>query len=174
QALPHDSAALHVAGTALYVDDIPEPPGVLHCAFGHAIEGHGRLVSLDLDEVRAAPGVIAVYKADDIPGENNVGPVAHDDLLLAEAEILYPGQPLLLVAATDARAARRAARLAKVVVEPLPALVTIADARAAGAEIEATQVMTRGDAAAALAAAPHRLTGSLEMGGQEHFYLEGQ
>ena len=94
--------------------------------------------------------------------------------LLADGEILYPGQPLFLVAATGTRAARRAARLGKAVVEPRPALVTIADAKAAGSEIEATQIMARGDAGAALAAAPHRLTGTLDMGGQEHFYLEGQ
>jgi len=174
QPLPHDSADLHVAGTAAYVDDLPEPPGVLHLAFGHAEEGHATLVSLDLDEVRAAPGVVAVFTAADIPGENNVGPVVHDDRLLAEGEILYPGQPLFLVAATSTRAARRAARLGKAVFEPRPALVTIAEAKAAGSEIEATQVMARGDARAALASAPHRLTGALEMGGQEHFYLEGQ
>ena len=128
QPLPHDSADLHVAGAATYVDDLPEPPGLLHCAFGHATEGHGTLLSLDLDAVRAAPGVVAVFIAADIPGENNVGPVVHDDKLLAEGEILYPGQPLFLVAATSTRAARRAVRLGKVVAEPLPALVTIADA----------------------------------------------
>jgi xanthine dehydrogenase large subunit len=174
QPLPHDSADLHVAGAAAYVDDLPEPPGVLHLAFGHAEEGHASLVSLDLDAVRAAPGVVAVFTAADIPGENNVGPVVHDDRLLAEDEILYPGQPLFLVAATGTRAARRAARLGKAVVELRPALVTIADAKAAGSEIEETQVMARGDADAGLAAATHRLNGRLEMGGQEHFYLEGQ
>jgi xanthine dehydrogenase large subunit len=172
--LPHDSADLHVAGAAAYVDDLPEPPGLLHLAFGHATEGHATLLSLDLDAVRAAPGVVAVFKADDIPGENNVGPVVHDDRLLADGEILYPGQPLFLVAATSTGAARRAARLGKAVVEPRPALVTIADAQAAGALIEQTQIMARGDPDAALATASHRLGGSLEIGGQEHFYLEGQ
>jgi xanthine dehydrogenase large subunit len=174
QPLPHDSADLHVAGAAAYVDDLPEPPGVLHLAFGHAAEGHATLLSLDLDAVRAAPGVVAVFTAADIPGENNVGPVAHDDRLLAEGEILYPGQPLFLVAATGTRAARRAARLGKAAVEPRPALVTIADAKAAGSKIDDTQTMARGNARAALAAAPRRLSGTLEMGGQEHFYLEGQ
>ena len=174
QPLPHDSADLHVAGAAAYVDDLPEPPGLLHLAFGHAAEGHCALVSLDLDAVRAAPDVVAVFTAADIPCENNVGPVVHDDRLLAEGEILYPGQPLFLVAATGTLAARRAARLGRAVVEPRPALVTIADAKAANAEIEETQIMARGDAQAGLAAAPHRVTGTLEMGGQEHFYLEGQ
>jgi xanthine dehydrogenase large subunit len=172
--LPHDSADLHVAGAATYVDDLPEPPGLLHLAFGHSAEGHAKLVSLDLEAVRAAPGVVAVFTAADIPGENNVGPVVHDEPLLAESEILYPSQPLFLVAATSARAARRAARLGVAAVEPRPALVTIADAKAAGCEIEKTQAMSRGDAAAGLAAAANRIAGTLEIGGQEHFYLEGQ
>ncbi|MEO7827121.1 MAG: molybdopterin cofactor-binding domain-containing protein, partial [Allosphingosinicella sp.] len=172
--LRHDSAEGHVAGSALYVDDLPEAPGTLHLAFGLAADGHARLTGLDLAEVRAAPGVVAVFAAADIPGENNVGPVLHDDRLFAEDEILYPGQPLFLVAATSHRAARIAARLAKVETQPLPALVTIAQAREADSDFEEPQRMGRGDARAALESAPHRLSGSLEMGGQEHFYLEGQ
>ncbi len=172
--LRHDSAEGHVAGSALYVDDLPEAPGTLHLAFGLAADGHARLAGLDLSAVRAAPGVVAVFTAADIPGENNVGPVFHDDRLFAEDEILYPGQPLFVVAATGNRAARVAARLAKVNAEPLPALVTIAEASAAGSQLEDAQIMTRGDAQAALASALHRLQGSVAMGGQEHFYLEGQ
>ncbi|GAA0297614.1 xanthine dehydrogenase molybdopterin binding subunit [Sphingomonas oligophenolica] len=172
--LHHDSALEHVAGTARYVDDMPEAPGLLHLAFGLAADGHAKLLSLDLEAVRAAPGVVIVLTAADIPGVNDVSPVKGDDKLFAEKEILYPGQPLFVVAATSVAAARRAARLGKAEVEPLPALVTIDQALAAESAIEDTQVMARGDAAAALAAAPHRLTGGLEMGGQEHFYLEGQ
>jgi xanthine dehydrogenase large subunit len=174
QPLRHDSAEGHVAGTARYVDDLPEAPGTLHLAFGLAADGHARLTALDLDAVRPAPGVVAVFTAADIPGENNVGPVFHDDLLFAEDEVLYPGQPLFVVAATSTRAARVAARLAKVETETLPALVTIAEALEAGSKLEDVQTMSRGDAQAALASAPHRLQGSVEMGGQEHFYLEGQ
>ncbi|HEV2818690.1 MAG TPA: xanthine dehydrogenase molybdopterin binding subunit [Allosphingosinicella sp.] len=174
QPLRHDSAEGHVSGGALYVDDLPDLPGTLHLAFGLAADGHARLTGLDLAQVRAAPGVVAVFTAADIPGENNVGPVFHDDKLFAEDEILYPGQPLFVVAATSNRAARVAARLAGVEAEPLPALVTIAEAMAADSKLEEAQIMARGDAQAALAAAPHRLQGAVEMGGQEHFYLEGQ
>jgi xanthine dehydrogenase large subunit len=174
QPLRHDSAEGHVAGTARYVDDLPELPGILHLAFGLAADGHARLTGLDLTEVRASPGVVAVFTAADIPGENNVGPVVHDDRLFAEDEILYAGQPLFVVAATSHRAARVAARLARVEAEPRPALVTIAEAAEARLEFEPPQIMARGDADAALASATHRLAGSLAMGGQEHFYLEGQ
>ena len=172
--LRHDSAEGHVAGSALYVDDLPEAPGTLHLAFGLASDGHSSLTGLDLAEVRAAPGVVAVFTAADIPGENNVGPVFHDDRLFAEDEILYPGQPLFVVAATSHRAARVAARLAKVGTEPLPALVTIAQAEEADSDFEEPQRMTRGDSRAAIESAPNRLSGTLAMGGQEHFYLEGQ
>jgi xanthine dehydrogenase large subunit len=172
--LRHDSAEGHVAGSALYVDDLPDAPGTLHLAFGLAADGHARLAGLDLSAVSAAPGVVAIFTAADIPGENNVGPVFHDDRLFAEDEILYPGQPLFVVAATGNRAARAAARLARVETERLPALVTIADALEAGSELEPPQLMARGDAQAALDGAAHRLSGTLEMGGQEHFYLEGQ
>ena len=104
-SLPHDSAAGHVAGSARYADDMPEPNGMLHLAFGTSSEANAAIVAIDLSAVRAAPGVVAVFTAADIPGENNVGPVFHDDLLFAEEEILYPGQPLFVVAATSNRAA---------------------------------------------------------------------
>ena len=173
-SVPHDSARGHVTGGALYVDDLPEPPGLLHLAFGLADVAHGRLIALNLDAVRAVPGVVLVLTASDIPGENNVGPVVHDEPLLASGDILFHGQPLFIVAAETRDAARRAARLARVEAEPLPALLTIAQAQEAGSLIEPPQTMRRGEPEVALAQAPQRLGGTLTMGGQEHFYLEGQ
>jgi xanthine dehydrogenase large subunit len=173
-SLPHDSAAGHVAGSARYVDDMPELPGTLHLAFGKSAEAHAAIIDMDLSAVRAAPGVVAVFAAADIPGANNVAPVAGDDRLFADGEVICMGQAMFVVAATSATAARRAAALVKVRYDPRPSLITIEQARAAGSLIEATQYMARGDAAASFAAAPRRLQGRLEMGGQEHFYLEGQ
>ena len=170
----HDSAHLHVTGTARYVDDLPEPADLLHLAFGQSAHAHARIVAIDLAPVRAAPGVVAVFAAADIPGANDVSPVAGDDRLFAVDEVVCFGQALFVVAATSHHAARAAARLAIVAYDPVPAVLTIAQARAAGSVIEPAQRMARGDADAALAAAPHRLSGALEMGGQEHFYLEGQ
>jgi xanthine dehydrogenase large subunit len=172
--LPHDSAPGHVSGAARYVDDTPEAPGLLHLAFGQSAHARAAVLAMDLAEVRAAPGVVAVYTAADIPGANDVSPVAHDDRLLADSEVTYPGQPLFLVAATSATAARRAAKLGKVDYEPSAPRVTIAQAREAGSLIEPSQRMARGDVSAALASAPRRLRGSIEIGGQDHFYLEGQ
>ena len=174
QPLAHDSAAQHVAGSARYVDDMPEPPGLLHLAFGLASATHAQIVSIDLAAVRATPGVVTVFTAADIPGRNDVSPVADDDRLLADGIVTYHAQPVFLVAATSVAAARAAARLGAIIYEALDPLVTVAQARAADSLIEATQRMGRGDVGAALAGAPHRLQGRLEIGGQDHFYLEGQ
>jgi len=171
---PHDSAVLHVTGAARYVDDVAEPKDLLHLAFGQSRMAHARILSMDLAAVRAAEGVVAVFTAADIPGVNDVSPFAGDDRLLAEGEVIYVGQPLFLVAATSQLAARKAARLGSVEYEALSPQVTIEAAEAAGSLIEPTQRMARGDAATALAAAPQRLSGGFAMGGQEHFYLEGQ
>jgi xanthine dehydrogenase large subunit len=166
-SLPHDSALRHVSGAAIYVDDIPEPAGMLHVHLA-------RIVSMDLTAVRASPGVVAVLTAADIPGENDVSPVIHDDKLFADGEVVCVGQSLFAVAATSIAAARAAAAKAVVVYEDLPAAIDIAAARAADLKIEASQRMARGDAAAALAASPRRLQGVFAIGGQDHFYLEGQ
>ncbi|WP_285018205.1 xanthine dehydrogenase molybdopterin binding subunit [Novosphingobium sp. fls2-241-R2A-195] len=171
---PHDSARLHVAGEARYADDLTEPADMLHLAFGQSSEARARIVSMDLSEVRASPGVVAVYTAADIPGANDVSPVAGDDRLLADGEVITHGQAVFLVAATSQRAARIAARLGRIAYEPLPAALTVVEAQVAGSHIEPAQRMARGDAPAALDAAPHRLSGRFAMGGQDHFYLEGQ
>ena len=65
--LPHDAARLHVTGAARYIDDIPTPSGTLSLAFGTSDVARGRILSVDLDAVRAAPGVVAVLVADDLP-----------------------------------------------------------------------------------------------------------
>ncbi len=170
----HDSARAHVTGAARYIDDLPEAADLLHLAFGLSTQAHAAIIHMDLDAVRAIPGVIAVLTADDIPGSNNIGPILHDDPLLARDTVNYHGQPVFLVAAETRAAARRAARLGKIKYDPLPAQLTIAEARNADSVIEPAQTMRRGDPSAAISRAPHRIAGSFEMGGQEHFYLEGQ
>ncbi|MGA2486766.1 MAG: molybdopterin cofactor-binding domain-containing protein, partial [Roseiarcus sp.] len=171
---PHDSARLHVSGAAAYVDDIREPQGTLHLAVGMADKAHGMLRGLDLSAVRAAEGVVVALTAADIPGKNDIAPVFADEPLLAHSEILFHGQALFAVAATTRDAARRAVRLAKIDIEERKPALTVADALATGARVQADYAYGRGDAKRALAAAPRRLDGALAIGGQEHFYLEGQ
>lgn len=173
--LPHDAAALHVTGRARYVDDIPTPANALHLAFGLSEIAHGEITELDLAEVRAAPGVVAVLTAADLPHHNDVSPSPSPEPMLATGEVHYLGQPIFVVAADSHLAARKAVRRARITFAEKPALLTIEDALAAGAIFEdGPRHYTKGDAEAALAAAPKEIEGSLEIGGQEHFYLEGQ
>ena len=132
--LPHESAHLHVAGEATYIDDLPELAGTLHCALGLSPVAHGTLKGLSLDGLRALPGVVAVLTAADIPGPNDCGSIVHDEPILAESELRYLGQPVFAVIATTRDIARRAAAQAKAVmqIEPLPAVLTPQDAHAKG------------------------------------------
>jgi xanthine dehydrogenase large subunit len=175
RALPHDSAPLHVTGAARYVDDLPVPAGTLHLAFGMAEIARGTIREMDLAPVRAMPGVVAVLTAGDLPFANDVSPSAHDEPLLSDGRVHYLGQPLFLVVAQSHLQARKAARAAKVTYDEETPILTIEAALAADSRFEAGPlVWTKGDVEAALAAAPHRIEGRIEMGGQEHFYLEGQ
>ncbi len=174
EPFPHESAHLHVSGEAVYADDIGLPANALHAALGVSTVAHGRIRSLDLRAVRQAPGVVDVACAADVPGENNFGPVLHDDPIFAESLVQFAGQALFGVAATSYQGARRAARMARVEYEELPAILDVRQALAAGSFVLPTQRLRRGDPELALSQAPHRLKGSLAIGGQEHFYLEGQ
>lgn len=177
---PHESAHLHVSGEAQYVDDLPEITGTLHAALGLSPLAHGRITAMSLDPLRALPGVVAVLTARDIPGPNDCGAIVHDDPILADGEVRYVGQPVFAVIATSRDIARRAAaRAAEVLaIEPLPALLAAREAHAQGQHVLPPMRIVRetraGAAQAAIAAAPHRLRGSLSVGGQEQFYLEGQ
>jgi xanthine dehydrogenase large subunit len=173
----HESAHLHVAGEATYTDDIRELDGTLHCALGLSPLAHGRLVSIDIERLRAEPGVMAVFTAADLPGVNDCAPIVKgDDPILAQGEVHYLGQPMFAVVAADRRVARRVAARAKefVTIEPLPALLTAREAHAARSYVVPPMHLARGDARAAIDTAPHRLRDSLSVNGQEQFYLEGQ
>ncbi len=173
--LPHDSAGFHVTGAARYIDDVPLPANALHLAFGLSTVAHGEIVSVDLDAVRAAPGVVAVWTAADLPFANDVSPSIHDEPLLATGTIHYVGQPIFLVIADSHRAARKATRLGRIDYRELPAILTVDEAMAADSRFEGGPVIwSKGDAAAGIASAPRVIEGRFEMGGQEHFYLEGQ
>ena len=173
-SIAHDSAGKHVSGEALYIDDLPEPRGLLHLYVGQSTRAHACVTRLDLTAVRAAPGVVCVLTSADVPGRNDIGPVQNDEPLLTDGIVRFVGQPLFAVAAESLPKARAAAALAVVEYEDRPALLTIEAARAANALIEDSQTMRLGDAHAAIAAAQHTLSGRLAIGGQDHFYLEGQ
>jgi xanthine dehydrogenase large subunit len=175
EARPHDSAHKHVTGEALYIVDLPEPAGLLHVYLGLAARAHARIVSMDLAAVRAAEGVVLVLTAADIPGENDVSAThRHDEPLLATDLVQHVGQPVFAVAARNREQARRAARLAVIEYQELPAVLDVVEALPGGTLVTDPLTLRRGDARAAIAAAPRRLQGRMRIGGQEHFYLEGQ
>ena len=170
----HDAARLHVTGAARYVDDIPDPQDVLHLAFGLSTRPRASIRSCDLDEVRNAPGVRLVIAANDLPGRNDVSPSPGSEPLLADGHVHYVGQPIFIVAADTHLAARRAARRGEIVYADETPILTIDDAISANWRLEAPLIYGQPDAETAIGRAPVRIDGQIDIGGQEHFYLEGQ
>ncbi len=176
KALAHDSSELHVAGTATYIDDMREPEGTLHVAPGYAKVGaKGKILSIDLSAVRSTPGVVVVLTAKDIPAVNDCSPALGDDPIFAENEIAFHGQVIFAVVAETRDAARRAAQLAKIEIAiETPAIATEDALSTDTVDVVPPYGFKRKNAAKAIAAAKHQLQDSFQIGGQEHFYLEGQ
>ena len=174
RSMRHDSSPKHVAGSAAFIDDIREPEGLLHIAVGGAPVASGQLLGVDLDAVRAAPGVVAVLTAADIPGKNDVSAIAGDDPVFVSGQIEFYGQVVFAVVARTRGEARRAARLGKVEAAIGTPYISVDDALGADLHILPDYTFRKDDSAAALEASPKRLKGKLRIGGQEHFYLEGQ
>jgi len=174
-ALAHDSALKHATGEAVYIDDIPLPADTLHLAVGGADTAFGEITAVDLESVHTAPGVIDVFCAVDVPGENDVSPSGcGDEPLLAASEVRFDGEPVFAVVATSHRAARAGAALGRVQVRASEPVLTVDDALDQQRFISDEQVMTRGDWRDAMQLAPRTTAGTMYCGGQDHFYLEGQ
>ena len=170
----HDSALRHTTGQALYIDDMPEPPGTLHAALILSPLASGLLRKLDLSAVATAPGVVAVLGVTDVPGRNDVSAVGQGEPLFASGRVEYAGQTLAMVVATSLDAARHAAERAVIDIEADVPVLEIETALARESYVQAPSTILRGEPETALAAAPHRLSAEFRVGGQEHFYLEGQ
>jgi len=172
----HESAHLHVTGGATFTDDMPELAGTLYAAIIKSPVAHGELIGdgIDRDAILKAHGVVAVYTAKDIPGENNCGPIVHDDPFLAVGKVEFLGQAVAVVVARDMLYAREAAHNAKVLVKELKPILTIDEAMAAQSFVMPAKGITRGNASEAIAKAPRKVKGSTETGQQEQFYMEGQ
>ncbi len=170
----HESAHAQVQGRATYIDDMPLIEGTLHAAPLMSPKANAQLLSLDLAPVLAAPGVIGVVTADDIPGESLLATFVHDEQIFAGPQLMHVGQVMGLVVGHSHTQARQAARQMQLQAHSETPLLYARDAMHAGSFVLPQVTVQRGDAAAALSAAPHQLQGSLEIGGQEHFYLESQ
>ena len=174
QSIPHESAALHVSGEATYIDDIPELAGTCFVALGLSQRAHARVTHIDYQAVKSSPGVVMVMGAEDIPGVNECGPIIHDDPILADGLVQYYGQPIFAVVATSFIAARKAVGKAIIEYEDLPAIIDVREAKRQKSWVLPPARLRRGDAQAALEKSPRRIKGEISVGGQEHFYLEGQ
>ena len=170
----HESARAQVAGVVNYIDDIPEVKGTLFAAPILSNVAHGRLLGVDATAALAMPGVRGVVLAADVPGDPLLATFVHDEPIFAVDTVQHIGQVIGLVVAGSVMQARHAARKVQLHIDPLPAVLTVREALAAQSFVLPSVTVRRGDAAAALARAPHTISGSLEVGGQEHFYLEGQ
>jgi xanthine dehydrogenase large subunit len=171
---PHESARAQVAGSATYVDDIPEVKGTLHAAPILSTVAHGRLLGIDTTAALAMPGVRGVVLASDIPGDPILATFTHDEPVFARVTVEHIGQVVGLVVADTVMQARRAARKVRLDIEPLPAILSPREAHEAQCYVLPPVTVRRGEPEAALREARHTLTDRLEVGGQEHFYLEGQ
>jgi xanthine dehydrogenase large subunit len=174
QPLPHESAAAQVQGLAPYVDDIPVARGTLFAAPILSQVAHGRLLEVDASAALAMPGVRGVVLASDIPGDPLLASFAHDEPVFAQATVEHVGQVIGLVVADTVMQARRAARHVRCRIEPMTPVLTVHAALLAKSHVLPPVFLKRGNAAEALAQAAHTLHGEMAVGGQEHFYLEGQ
>ena len=170
----HESAVAQVRGAAHYNDELPEVRGTLHAAPILSNVAHGKLLGVDTAAALAMPGVVDVVLAADIPGDPMLAAFAGDEPVFAQETVQFIGQVIGVVLAKTTMQARHAARKVQLHIEALPAVLTTQDAMAAQSFVLPPVNVRRGDAAAALSAAQHTLHGTLEVGGQEHFYLEGQ
>ncbi len=172
--ISHESAAGHVSGEARYTDDLLDRfANSLHAWPVCSKHAHAKVLAIHTQAASALPGVVRVLTAADVPGTNDVGAVRHDEPLFPE-EVQYHEQPVAWVLGETLEAAREGAAAVTVDYEPLPAILTMAEALAAGSLLEGPLSIVSGDPDAALATAPHKLAGELHIGGQEHFYLETQ
>ena len=174
RGIAHDSASRHVAGEAVYIDDMPVIPGTLHAAFVLSPVAHGRLIGIDASAALAMPGVTGVWSARDVPGVNDIGPILHGEPLFAEDIVDYEGCVVAVVAAETFELAVRAARLVKLDIEPLEPVLDVETAHARKSYVIPPQVVSCGDVESAMRGAPRIVSGKLHIGGQDHFYLETQ
>ncbi len=172
--LYHDSAEKHVSGESIYINDMDGGSNMLYGYIAYSTKAHARICSVNTSKAEGLQGVHSVITAKDIPGQNQMGPVVHDEICLAHTEVSFVGQAIVLVAANSMETARQAAKLVEVDYEELPAILTIEEAMEKDQMLGTPRIITRGDVEQGLKQSKHRLKGTLRTGAQEHWYLETQ
>jgi xanthine dehydrogenase large subunit len=172
--IPHDSAKGHVTGESIYLDDVPPVRGELLVDFFYAKTSHAKVKSLDLTEAAKVPGVVALLTHKDLLGSNLFGPITKDEIILVEDEIMFMGQPIVIIGAEDRKAIEAAKAAIKIELEPLEAILSIKRAKELNSVIGPTRRIKRGDVEATLKNSAHVIENTFRNEGQEHFYLESQ
>ena len=172
--IPHDSARGHVSGESIYIDDIPPVRGELLVDFFYAKTSHAKIKNLDLSAAAKVPGIAALYTHKDLIGSNCFGPITKDEVLLVEDEIMFMGQPIVVIAGENRKAIEAARAAIKIELEVLEPILSINKAMELNSYIGPTRKIKRGNAESALKSAEHVLEGTFRNEGQEHFYLESQ
>jgi xanthine dehydrogenase molybdopterin binding subunit len=172
--IPHDSAGKHVSGRSVYIDDIAVDSQLLHGHVVYSPHAHAKIKSIDTSEAKKLKGVHAVISWKEIPGQNQMGPVVHDEPCLAVDKVVCVGKAIVIIAAETESIARHAESLIWIDYEILPAVLDLRTAIQQDALIAPARTMKRGDAEAAITTSEHVIKGELETGAQEHWYLETQ
>lgn len=167
-------SATHTRGESIYLDDIPAVQGTLYgAAFGSPI-AHGHIRHLDISIAEQMPGVIKIFTAKDITGENQIGGIVPDEPLFAEDEVHFCGMPIAFVVAETNEEARAALKKINVSIEPLPIITNPREAKEKGQLIIPPRTFKIGDTDAAWQQCEYIFSGIADTNGQEHLYIETQ
>jgi xanthine dehydrogenase large subunit len=174
QNIPHDSARGHVSGESLFIDDFPPQRNEVFVDVVGSPIAHGDIAWIDTAEARKVSGVVAILTHEDVPGHNDIGPVVHDEEVLVARTAQHIGQPIVLIATETRDALAAARRLVKISMHEKPPIFSIDEAIASMSFLGPQRCIERGDVDAAIGSSRHTIEGTLDTGGQEHFYLEPQ
>ncbi len=174
QSVEHNSIRFHVSGESVYIHDMKLSENALVGHLVYSTKAHAKIKSLNCFNAKALDGVVCVLSHRDIPGENQMGPIAKDEPCLIEDEVNFIGAPIALIAAKNSEIAYKAAQLIEIEYEELPAIIGLEEAMEKGETFQEVRKIEEGNWQKEIQNAPHQLIGDLYTGGQEHWYLETQ
>ncbi|GAC14728.1 xanthine dehydrogenase molybdopterin binding subunit [Aliiglaciecola lipolytica] len=172
--IKHESAKRHVTGQAVYVDDKDLPSNTLFAAIGVSTIANGKISSLDLSKVKSSPGVIDIITVEDVPGHTDIGPVFKGDPIMSSVDIAFHGQAIFAVLATSTRLARQAVTHAKLEFSSNKPVLTTDEAHQQQSFVRPLHRMHQETENNLQSQDLHQIESCLDVGGQEHLYLEGQ
>lgn len=172
--LSHHSAHQHVTGQSVFVNDMDFSGKLLHGLVAYSPHARAVIKSIDFGKALSLKGIAAILSANDIPGQNQMGPIVHDEPCMAENAVDFIGQAVLLIAAETPEIARKAEKLIRIEYEPQTAVLDIETAIREKHSLTVQRKIETGNVDKAFKDPEHLISGSLITGAQEHWYLETQ